>query len=195
MISRAQVKATMGGILSTIAEIPPNAIRWMDEAQGSVWTGSPALFLRISPTSTQGIDVESVTAEGDSNPQVVTVDGQRRFTLSVRCESFEQDIASPEHAANIADTIRIRLKRTSTIAQWRGVCALEAMQPTNRVPYKNQGRNVSAYVIDLMMRTADQDIDTTLGSGDWIGEVIIDGQVGPTDPPIDVPITVDARND
>jgi hypothetical protein len=193
MITRAQVKATMGGILSNIAEIPPNAIRWMDEAQGAVWTDAPALFLRISPIQGQGIDTESIAGEG-ADDVVVTVDGQRRFTLSIRCESFEQDFASPQHAANVADTLRIRLKRSSTIAQWRGVCALESIQPTKRIDYKSAGRSVSAYAIDLMMRTADQDVDTTAGSGDWIGEAIITGALGPSDPPLVVDLDVDATD-
>ena len=96
-------------------------------------------------------------------------------------------------ARQIADLIRIRLRRPSILAQLNAAgLSVSKFGPTTLLEYAGSGHAVSRANLDVFLNAADQDIDNTLGSGDWIGEVIIDGKAGPTDPPIDVPIVVDA---
>ena len=43
--------------------------------------------------------------------------------------------------------------------------------------YKDQGRQVSCYVLDILCATKETDIDTSERAGDWIGSARVYGDI------------------
>lgn len=191
MIDWTGIKQTLGDVLADISELGPQAVRWVDEAGGPIWDTTPTLYLRLASVSREGIEENRRTFVNTTSDLEVVVTGQRRFTLSIRVESFEQNIASTVFAGNIADRIALRLMRTSTLERLAGVCGIESRQPTKWFDYKANGRQVSVYVIDVAMRTVDNDADTFAGAGGWINEAFIDSVPG--DDVIDSAISLDVK--
>lgn len=166
------IKGVITTLIADISGLGPTGVKWQDEAEGGMWVVDPAVFLRIS--SVVGIGVEEERrSESLGNDQVVDLVGQRQFTLSIRAESFEQNIASPRHASTVIENIKTRLIRTSTIEQYSGIFSIRDYMDAKWFNYTNQGRQVSAYVFDLICLTVNSDIDNTLGAGSWINEVLV----------------------
>jgi len=165
------IKEALASLIADVSELGPASIRWKDEGGGSTWVADPAIFLRLSATQRQGIEEER---REDHRPDddVVVVTGQRRFALMVRCESFEQDIASPRFAGAVLDRIATRIMRQTSLARLAPFCAIEERRPTKWFSSVNQGRQTSVYALDVMMRTVDNDIDAVIDSGGFISEVI-----------------------
>lgn len=181
---------TRQAICRSIA-LDPTQVRWRDEAVASTFVNDPSIWLRTSMTRRHGIEEELLTFVAPNRNQSVVLRGQRRFTLQVRAESFEQDISSPNFAGNLIDAIAIRLMRSSTRA---GVTsfAIEERLPTVFFSYKESGRQVSCYVMDMMCLTVDYDPDISDGAGGWINEAIINGSI--LDASINaVPVSLDVK--
>jgi len=152
---------------TVIADLSGAKVVWQDEAEGSAWDTTPIIYLRISALGDVGIPAESVDED-----ETVTVSSQKRFTLSLRGESFDQDLASGKHAGALLETVKTRLGRSSTIERLRGVFCVQETLGTSWFNYASQGRQVSCYVLDLACATVDNDVDE-LTSGDFIEEVLI----------------------
>ncbi len=172
MIDWANIKATAKSVLGDLAGC---RVVWQDEAEGTVWDQAPILYLRISALAQIGIPVE-LRDDNPNGDQTVTVAAQKRFTLSLRCESFDQDLAGGQHAGDILERVKTRLKRSSTIERLRGVFAVQELLGAARFEYVSQGRQVSCYTLDLGCATADNDVDDTQGAGGNITEVQVASQ-------------------
>jgi hypothetical protein len=173
MIDWGNIKAAVNDLISDLSGLSPSAIRWRDQAEGTAWVEDPAVFLSIDNIVGNGIEEERVTAVGDNNQEVELL-GQRQFTLSVQCESFEQDLISPRHAANVIETIKIRFIRSSSIERYRGIFGIRDYMDTKSFKYRNQGRMICAYAFDLLCLTANSDIDRMPNAGNWIGRTLVD---------------------
>ena len=102
--------------------------------------------------------------------------GQRQFTWNIRAESFEQDIASASFAGNILDTLCIRLMRSGVVAA-RTSFGIVHRTPTQFFSYKDSGRQIACYVLDILCVTKETDTDINSASGDWIGSVHVTGDI------------------
>lgn len=173
------IKAEITAFMPALSGLPAAAIRWRDEPEGSTWTQGPSLWMRLQSTSRVGIEEEFRVDDpvppytGD---QTVTIVGQRQFMWSLRAESFEQDIASDDFAGNIADRVAIRLMRASSIFA-RTAFGIVMRHPTQFLSFRESGRQVSCYVLDILCVTKDTDIDTSAHAGDWIGSARVYGDV------------------
>lgn len=148
-------------------------VRWEDEPKMATWGDVPMVTLRVTPTVAQGQEEEftgTVVTETENLSTVVA--GQRQFTLGVKVESFEQDIKSDKFAANVMEKLRIGLKRSTTQARYQGIFAIENRLAINWTDYvDNSGRQVSCYIMDLAMRTVNNDVDESISAGGFISEV------------------------
>lgn len=194
MIDWKAIKAQLGAIIADISELGPEHVRWMDESQGSEWHVEPSIFLRLKTTKRQGIEEErrtDVEIEVDDETkvvdQVVEMVGQRQFTLSIRVESFDQDVASERFAGNVVDRIAIRLMRSTTKERLTS-CAIETREATQFLDYLSGGRRVSCYVLDVQMRTIDIDRDKTAAAGSFIERVEGEGTIAADGTEVDVSI-------
>lgn len=182
MIDFAAIKAEIMAFTPTLAGLDSAQVKWRDEARGSSWApGNAGLFMRLQTVTRMGIEEE--LREAGPSPtadQTVTLSGQRQFTWNVRAESFEQDIASARFAGNIIDTFCIRLMRSSSI--WaRTSFGIVHRTPTQFFSYKDSGRQVSCYVLDILCATKETDVDTSRGAGDWIGAAHVTGDIDGTE--------------
>jgi hypothetical protein len=174
-IDFSSIKAEINAFMPDISGLPAAAIRWRDEAQGSVWTQGPSLWMRLESTTRLGIE-EEFREDDPPGQQIVTLVGQRSFVWNVRAESFEQDISSASFAGTILDRVAIRLMRSSQIFA-RTSFGIIHRTPTQFFSYKESGRQVACYVLDIQCMTKDTDIDAGTHSGDWIGSVRVHGTV------------------
>ena len=133
--------------------------------------------------------------EAEGGTWIVTDVQQKTFTVTMRCESFDQDIASPTHAGAIMSTVRTRLMRPSSVfapERW-GIFSVLNNGKVNRLSYKSAGRQVTCYATDLLLSAPDVDVDTSVGAGGWIGDAVIAGTIKDTPGDISVSLDVDAR--
>jgi hypothetical protein len=170
MIDWPSVKSTISSQVSTLTGLAPSLVRWVDEPSGILDGALPVIWLRISSIVNVGIDREERTNEG-TDDQIVTVIGQREFTLSIRCESFTPDIADAKHAANIVGALKTRMKRSAAVQARAGEFAVRSWLGSKWFSYIESNRPINVYTLDILCATVDVDIDDTIGSGDWIGEV------------------------
>ena len=172
------------------------AVKWADEAEGGTWNNAPCIYLRLGPAvSDVGFDEERYAQPTATDDQIVTDVQQKTFTVTMRCESFDQDIASPTHAGAIMSTVRTRLMRPSSVfapERW-GIFSVLNNGKVNRLSYKSAGRQVTCYATDLLLSAPDVDVDTTVGAGGWIGDAVIAGTIKDTPGDISVSLDVDAR--
>lgn len=176
MIPWLTIRTEVAAVMLAVTGLPTPQVYWRDEPIAATWHADPMVSMRIGMTAGRGIEEEALAYSGPNADQTVTMTGQRDFTLSLRAESFEQDVSSPKFAANMLDQIRIRLRRSSTRAMVTSF-ALQTFEPTRWFNYKSDGRQVSCYVLDIHCSAVDTDIDTTPGAGGWINEVDINGTV------------------
>lgn len=176
-IDWAAIKATASGLVATLTGLPDRQIRWRDEAAAGTWGNVPMIYLRISSITDVGFADERRDQPSDPTADaIVTVTQQKRFVLSIRCESFTQDIASPDHAGTIIGTLKTRLQRHSTVFSDSSMAIL-LYGDAKWFNYIRDGRQVCVYTLDLTCGTVDSDVDTTPGAGNWIKEVQIQGTV------------------
>lgn len=175
MIDFTSIKAEIDAFMPDLSGLPAAAIRWRDEPAGSSWTQGSSLWMRLQSTSRMGIEEEFRTDNGVSN-QTVTLVGQRQFSWNIRAESFEEDIASDAFAGAIIDRVAIRLMRSSQIFA-RTAFGIVHRTPTQFFSYKDMGRQVSCFVLDILCVTKDTDIDASTHAGDWIGSARVHGTV------------------
>jgi hypothetical protein len=153
-----------------ITDLTGAKVIWSDESQGGIWEQGAIIYARISALKGSGIPEEDREPNG-TDDQTVTMVAQKTFTLSLRCETFNQDLGSGKHAGDIMERLKTRLKRTSTIERLRGIFAVQEELATNRFSYASQGRQVSCYVLDLGCATVDVDTDDTEDAGGFINRV------------------------
>lgn len=169
---------------------------WQEESQGTTWEKDPIVYLRISSLVQFGTPAE--VRQDDPHGIVdstVIVSAQKRFTLSLRAESFDQDLEDGKHAGDILERVKTRLKRSSTIERLRGVfCVLQELG-ANSFTYRNQNRIVSCYTLDLLCGTVDNDIDDAVNAGGFIDEIRATSHFvrGPDGNPTKTQVNVDAR--
>ncbi len=174
-IDFATIKAEIKAFMPALAGLPPQAIRWRDEPEGSAWTQGPSLWMRLQSTSRTGIE-EEIREDNGASDQTVTVKGQRQFMWNIRAESFDGSIDSVNAAQNLLDAVAIRLMRSSSIYS-RTAFGIVMRHPTQFLSYRESGRQVSCFVLDILCVTKDTDIDTTRGAGGWIGSARVYGDV------------------
>lgn len=175
MIDWAPIKSGIKSLLVDLTGVTP---RWNDEAEGGVWSGDPSLWLRLRALSEIGYEDERRSQPTATDDAIVNTTQQKTFTLSIRAESFSQDIADPRHAGAMLETIKTRLKRRSTAIRLAGLFSIATYQPTKFFNYRDaDDRLLNVYVMDLNCATVDNDIDTTPGAGGWINEVTTVGTI------------------
>jgi hypothetical protein len=196
MINWPDIKPALTSLVTDLAEIPLTSVYWMDQSQANTWGAEPSIGLRVSSVTNQGIEQE-LRSSNDLNDETIVVAGQRRFMFSIIAMSFTQDIADANFAGNVAGLVSTRLMRSTSHARLAGLCAIETRLPVKWTSFQSQNRQVSAYVLDVLMRTVDNDVDTTFGAGDFINEVVMDGQTvdtsaGPVSPQPHIDVVGDA---
>jgi hypothetical protein len=178
MIDWQAIKDQIRQAVSELTEMQPNQVIWRDEAKGATWNNPPTIYLRIPGLQDIGVAEERTTLPGPDDNVVVEVSQQKTFMLQVRCESFEQNIASPKFPGTILSTLRTRLRRSTSIFQRAGLFAIWDYGRVNKADFIAQdGRQVPCYVVDLRCATVDNDLDVSVGAGGWIREAEIAGTV------------------
>lgn len=170
MIDWATIKPAIASQISTLTGLATNRVRWIDEPSGTLAGALPVIWLRVSSVVNVGIDRE-LRADNGTGEQTVTVIGQREFTLSIRIESYTPDITDANCSLNLANAIKTRMKRSTSVFARAGEYAIRQHLSTKWLSYIESNRPVSCHIVDLLCITADYDVDTTTGAGDWIGEV------------------------
>ena len=170
MIDFVTIKPLVASQIAALTGLDPKLVRWVDEPSGTLAGALPVIWLCIDPLGSIGIDYEQRTDNG-TDEQIVTVVGQRQFTLKIRIESFTPDIADTRHAANLGEALRTRLFRSTAKQSRAGVFAVSQVLMTKKLEYVEANRPINAYLMDLLCLAASNDVDDTPGTGDWIGEV------------------------
>lgn len=181
MIAWATIKPIISAQVARIAELPETSVRWVDEPSGLVNGVFPIVWLRVSSVVSVGMDEERYQYSGNMfDGNLVNMTGPRQFTLSIRAESFTNDIADDRHAGNIIERIKVRIRRSSSLQERNGSFGIAEHLGTKWISYIEAGRPINAYVCDFLCNTVDNDTDTTEGASDWIREAIVDGTVKDT---------------
>ena len=175
MIDFATIKSEITAFMPDLTGLPAAQIRWRDQAEGSAWVADPSVWMRLQAVTRRGIE-EEFRQDNGPGQQAVTMHGQRQFTWNIRAESFEQDISSVKFAGNVLDTMCTRLMRSTSIFA-RTSFAIVHRTATQFFSYKDQGRQVSCYVLDILCATKETDIDTSERAGDWIGSARVYGDI------------------
>ncbi len=184
----SDIRPALAGIVSDLTGIPPASVVWRGSVAATSAVIGTRAILSVNSIQTAGVDIEVYDPPAHpTDPAVVTRYGQRQFTWSILIES--QNLQLP--ARELIDLIRIRLQRTTTITRLNAVgVAVSTFLSTTQNDHIASGRMVTVGIMDVRMLAGDMDIDETIGSGDWIGEAIIDGSI----PPNTVHLDVDARD-
>lgn len=177
MIDWATIKPLIKAQVSELSGVIDSAVRWVDEPSGPMDGFDLVIYLRISAVSGVGREEERYESNG-ANDQTVTVVGQREFTLSIRCESFTQDITDPRHAMNVVERVKTRFHRTSAVQDRLGAFAVGTNLGNTWFSFIDAGgRPIDTYIADFRCLTSDADEDLTPDAGAWIGEVVTNGTV------------------
>jgi hypothetical protein len=160
---------------ATLSGIPASAIAWSDQPAAATWASGPTMAMRISPERSYGWDEEERTDPPAPNPgnlpQTVNVAGQREFTWQIRVQVQNSDPATI--AVRFLDRLRVRLQRTTTETQILLPAGLAVIQIMPTVPIVNvkDNRTISTHVMEVLMGAVENDLDDTLGAGDYIAQV------------------------
>lgn len=192
MIDWKTIKPLLKSLVIELTQLDDKRVRWRDEPEGSTWAAEPMVYLRARGIDGFGIG-EEITDELPDGTQEVSVCVQKSFTLSMRVESFTQDVSDPNFAGNVLERFKTRRWRTSTVERMHKLLSILTWTPTVWFDYlDNDGRQVSCYNADFVFGAADNDIDTTPGAGDVIEETIVQGTVTSDGTPIAVNLDVKA---
>lgn len=170
MIDWATIKPAIASQIATLTTLASSRVRWVDEPGGTLAGTLPMIWLRVSSVVNVGIDRE-LRVDNGTGEQTVTVIGQREFTLSIRVESNTPDITDAMCSLNLANAIKTRMKRSTSVLARAGQFGVRQHLGTKWFNYIENRRPISCHVVDLLCITADYDVDATTGAGDWIGEV------------------------
>ena len=173
MIRWAEIKATMASQIARLTHLDPKQVRWLDEPVGPVWGNVPMVYLRRIANASIGMYEERRTDDdlAPAGDQSVTMVRQKLFTVSVRAESFTQDLGDPAFAGNIIDLLETRIYRTTAVEDRLGLFAIVGNEPIRFFDYTAEGRQISCHVLDLRCATVDNDNDDTDDAGGWIQRV------------------------
>ena len=175
-VNWAGIKHDVETMVAALTGLAANQVKWKEEAAGGTWALSPMIYLEIKSIKEVGYADErrEFPDQHLSAQQTVEVVQQKRFILSIRCESFQQDIASPDHAGTIIGTLKTRMQRSTAIFD-RGLFSVSLYGDTKWFDFKRDSRTVCCYVLDLTCGAVDSDTDTSADAGDWINEARIQG--------------------
>lgn len=183
MIPWSDIKAAIKALVVNVSKLDAAQVRWRDEAEGDSWTMAPTVFLAVRDITQTGIEEERREAASPLKTANVNVCAQKTFVLGVRVEGFTQDVSDPRHAGALLETIKIRMRRSSSIEQLNGLLGLSSLTGSTKVDYTDaDGRRICAYTADFFYLVADNDTDDRESSGDVIDEVIADGTLNTVDP-------------
>lgn len=191
------IRTTLQSAVVAMTGIAPALVVWRGTlAEKSIVVGTKIVLTANAIKSVgEEENLYEESAVPNQNELESTIVGQRQFTWSVQVETQNQ----PEGTARVLiDRIRIRLRRPSIGAMLgRASVAVAYALATTENDYLASGREISVATMDLLMNANDVDRDDTLGSGDWIGQVLIESDTideapgEPFDPQIE--LDVDAR--
>lgn len=156
---------------AALTGIPASSIGWKDQPAAQDWTIGAKLLMQIKGNLAVGIDYEEFAAPVGNANQVTTVVGQRHFTWEIRCEVQNSDPATV--AISYLDLLRTRLMRTTTevgILLPAGLAIVE-IHPTQKVANAKSQRDISTYVLEVLMACAENDFDNSAGAGSYIASV------------------------
>jgi hypothetical protein len=178
----------MRAVVSVITGIPLTSVVWRGTlAERSVVIGTRAVLYTNSKV-TAGVDETRYEAPARlTDPQVATRTGQRKFTWSILIET-QQLTAPSDDSTDMMDAIRLKLQSPSILAILNAAdLAVSSFAGTSNTEFLSGGRTVSQTTMDVYMLSVDNATDEFIGSGDWIGEVIADGDT--VDSPAGVPVS------
>ncbi len=172
------IRDTLAAVIAATTSLPLDAITWAGEIPAS----SAVITTRavLSTPTVAGIGIDEVRSSVNGlNDVTVNLCGQRRFTWSIQIESQEDT----QLAYVLIDNVRTRIRRQSIrdMLNVVGVAIGTELGATQRNVVQN-GRQVTWAVMDMNMLAVENDLDTTLGAGQWIGEALIAGTVGDANP-------------
>ena len=180
--------------LSSIAQISgitdAGSINWGGLPGASTAFGANRLVMKLTNVKPVGIDYEERTANGLGD-QIVTVVGQRTFTWQIRSESMSADPSVM--GCTYLSNLEARLNRTSTesVLLAAGLAVVE-IRPIVEIRQVSQDRKISSYVLEVVMAAAENDIDDSPLSGEYIASAVIssnqltDVSGAPTTPQVNV---------
>lgn len=157
------IKPGLLALIQSISELPANGIVWKDKSRPFVDTAIRAiLLLSVKNSGASGWD--DVEIEYDANqPQgqelVDLLTGIRNFTLTIQCDSYEQQ--DSKTAEWYLEQIRQRLSRRSAgLALNAFDCAYYGDGPVVSLDRVENNRKVSVGFVDLMLRARVSEPDT-----------------------------------
>lgn len=142
-----------------------------------IWQGEPAgwraaTHIDLVLRSPVAIGIDEYVHEFDGVGLEFTAAGQRRFTVSVRIESDSQT-PGEESPGHYSSRLRTRLRRPAILADLREEdVALSRIESTQEVEYTSpDDRQVSLAQTDLILLAAENDIDSSASTDEWIETV------------------------
>jgi len=153
--------------------LPANNVVWKGTKEEAGWSpGGIVAKLSVSNIRSVGNDEERrVKYDAQTNTRTLTLSGARQFSFTVRIEL--QDESDTALRDVYADRMRVRVWRESVAKPLRAAgISVADIRPTVSVDgIRAQNRVLSVAVIEFLMNAAENDVDTTPGSAEWIAEV------------------------
>ncbi len=187
---RAAIKAS----IVSASGLPESDVYFAGTAQATAWHGQETAAWGFTPTVTlpAGVTVEikirQVKSEGEDEQRATftagspdsrykALVGSRKITLQLKIVSQQQ--VSSLDCFGVESLIRTRLKRSSIVdaLQTAGL-GVGGYGPAMHADYDDHGRKMSACIVEVPMWAAENDIDDTEGSADWIESVRGTGETG-----------------
>jgi hypothetical protein len=166
------MRNTLVAAISGITGVPSQFVVWKGSFEEANAVVDTKITLSANSINSIGGDEERLSIVEDRTPQRLNVCGQRQWTLTVQIEAQNQEIMT---ARLLADLVRVRIGRTTTrVFLNTGGMSIADMLATGHKDYLAGGRQVSWAFLDVLLNCVENDVNTDLGAGNWIEEVLVE---------------------
>ncbi len=171
------IRPGLAAIVSTITGIAPTSVVWRgDFPATSVVVGTRAVLSTASEGSVGVMETRLDVPLSEDDNLIVTRSGIRRFTWNILIESQNQ---GPTNTSRIlADRIRALLTADTTLSRLSAIgCSVNSFLYTAHNDFLASGRIVNWATTDILMNSVSNVHDDAEDAGNWIGEVLVSGDV------------------
>ncbi len=166
----ADEETALEALIRALSPVP--IVAWLDKPRA--FGGTFLLLSTLGESGNEGRD--ELRAVFDEGPRLYTAIGRRTFTLSIKCESFDQ--GRGKTAAAYLSKLRLRFAfQSSKAALVAANVGMVKIEPVRELPVFGDMRAVSVAVMDLHLRRVAIEADAnTYGTIDKIsGTKSLDG--------------------
>lgn len=171
---RVAVRDSLGFSDTNTSGRAANRVVWARSKEAGGARSTPRVDLLLKSNAIIGLDETRHEFDSDADELTPSLCGVRALRVEVRIESDNQRPGEEESVGGLAARMRTRLYQRGILSalSLSGV-ALNDVGRTEEREFKREARSVSVSVTEVLFSAAENDIDTSAGSGDYIARTTV----------------------